>query len=83
MTNSLPNSGYLGLSQIIGNPKADPPLRPIIPVSRSTWWAGVKDGRLPQPVKLGPRTPLLISLFSTTRPNSLALPTVAATAALA
>jgi len=27
----------------------------LIPVSRSTWWAGVKSGRFPQPVKLGPR----------------------------
>jgi prophage regulatory protein len=27
-----------------------------IPVSKSTWWAGVKSGRFPQPVKLGPRT---------------------------
>ena len=27
-----------------------------IPVSRSTWWAGVKDGRFPKPLKLGPRT---------------------------
>ena len=26
-----------------------------IPVSPSTWWAGVKSGRFPQPVKLGPR----------------------------
>ena len=26
-----------------------------IPVSKSTWWAGVKSGRYPQPVKLGPR----------------------------
>lgn len=26
-----------------------------IPVSRSTWWAGVKTGRFPQPVKLSPR----------------------------
>jgi predicted DNA-binding transcriptional regulator AlpA len=23
------------------------------PVSKSTWWAGVKDGKFPQPVKLG------------------------------
>lgn len=29
---------------------------PLIPVSRSTWWAGVKSGRFPKPVKLGPRT---------------------------
>jgi hypothetical protein len=28
-----------------------------IPVSRSTWWAGVKSGRFPQPVFLGPRLP--------------------------
>ncbi len=27
-----------------------------VPVSRATWWAGVKTGRFPQPVKLGPRT---------------------------
>lgn len=25
----------------------------IIPVAKSTWWAGVKDGRFPQAVKLG------------------------------
>ncbi len=24
-------------------------------VSRSTWWAGVRSGRFPAPVKLGPR----------------------------
>jgi len=28
----------------------------IIPVSKSGWWAGVKEGRFPQPIKLGPRT---------------------------
>lgn len=26
-----------------------------IPVSKSTWWAGVKSGRFPKPIKLGPR----------------------------
>lgn len=26
-----------------------------VPVSKSTWWAGVKDGRFPKPIKLGPR----------------------------
>lgn len=26
-----------------------------IPVSKSTWWAGVSDGRFPRPIKLGPR----------------------------
>lgn len=52
----LPETGYLRLSQIIGDPKAEPPIPPIIPVSKSTWWAGVKSGRYPQPVRtLGQR----------------------------
>lgn len=27
----------------------------IIPVSRATWYAGIKEGRFPAQVKLGPR----------------------------
>jgi len=27
-----------------------------LPVGKSTWWAGVKSGRYPKPVKLGPKT---------------------------
>ena len=27
----------------------------ILPISRSTWLAGVASGRYPQPVKLGPK----------------------------
>lgn len=54
MTN-LPTTGFLRLPKIIGDPEADPPIEPIIPVSKSTWWAGVKSGRYPKPVKLGPR----------------------------
>lgn len=27
-----------------------------IPVSKSTWWAGVRSGRYPKPLRLGPRT---------------------------
>lgn len=53
---NLPATGFLRLPQIIGDPKADPPLPPIIPVGRSTWWEGVRMGRYPPPVKLGPRT---------------------------
>jgi hypothetical protein len=45
----------LRLKQIIGNPKAVPPIPPIIPVSKSTWWTGVKEGRFPQPFKLSDR----------------------------
>lgn len=51
----LPEIGYLRLPQIIGNPKADPPIPPVIPVGKSTWWAGVKSGRYPKPVKLSER----------------------------
>jgi len=47
----LPETGYLRLSQIIGNPKAEPPIPALIPVSKSTWWAGVSDKRFPQPVR--------------------------------
>lgn len=32
-----------------------PQVLSLIPVSRSGWWAGVKDGRYPQPIKLSPR----------------------------
>ena len=28
----------------------------IVPVARSTWWQGVRSGRFPKPLKLGPRT---------------------------
>lgn len=54
--NTLPETGYVRLSQIIGNSKSNPPLPAIFPVSKSTWWVGVKAGRYPQPVKLSERT---------------------------
>jgi prophage regulatory protein len=50
---SLPAIGYLRLVQIVGDKKADIPA--IIPVSKSTWWEGVKSGRYPKPVKLSER----------------------------
>jgi len=49
-------SGLLRLKQIIGDPKADPPEPAIIPISRSSWLEGVRKGRFPKPIKLGPRT---------------------------
>lgn len=52
----LPETGYLRLYQIIGDSREPDAFPPIIPVSKSTWWAGVKSGRFPKPVKLGPRT---------------------------
>jgi prophage regulatory protein len=51
----LPETGFLRLPHIIGDPQAIPPIPARIPVSKSTWWAGVKSGRYPAPVKLGPR----------------------------
>lgn len=53
---TLPETGYLRVRQIIGDPDADPAIPPIIPISRSAWWAGVASGRYPKSVKLGPRT---------------------------
>ena len=50
--NALPETGYLRLSQIIGNKKAVPQIPAIIPVCASTWWNGVKKGDYPKPVKL-------------------------------
>lgn len=45
---TFPETGFLRLKQILG------PQGPI-PVSKSTWWEGVKSGRYPKPIKLGPR----------------------------
>ena len=42
----LPHAGFIRLPQVLQ----------IIPVGKSTWWAGIKSGRFPQGVKLGPRT---------------------------
>lgn len=45
----FPETGLVRLASILA------PAGPI-PVSKSTWWAGVNSGRFPQPLKLGPRT---------------------------
>jgi prophage regulatory protein len=50
----LPETGYLRLPQILGDPKANIPA--LIPISKSAWWAGIKAGRYPKGVHLGPRT---------------------------
>lgn len=33
-----------------------PQVLAIIPISKSAWWQGCKEGRFPKPIKLGPRT---------------------------
>lgn len=45
----LPRAGFVRLASILA------PRGPL-PIGRSTWWAGVRSGRFPKPVKLGPRT---------------------------
>lgn len=54
----LPETGYLRLRDIIGRTatKTDPGSPALIPVSASTWWAGVRSGRYPKPTRaLGAR----------------------------
>jgi predicted DNA-binding transcriptional regulator AlpA len=41
----LPETGFLRLPAVLA----------LIPVSKTTWWAWVKSGKAPRPVKLGPR----------------------------
>ena len=47
---------FLSLKNIIGDPKANPPIPAIIPISKSSWWNGIKSGRYPKPIKLGENT---------------------------
>lgn len=53
MQHILPETGYLRLVQIVGDKKAGIPA--IIPVSKSTWWQGIKDGRFPAGILLTER----------------------------
>lgn len=55
LLSKLPETGFLRLKSIIGDPKANPPIPPLIPVSSSTWWAGVKSGRFPKSTKISDR----------------------------
>jgi prophage regulatory protein len=45
MKNVLPETGFVRLPAVLE----------VIPVSKSTWWAGIKENRYPKPVKLGPK----------------------------
>ena len=42
---SIPETGFVRLKQILT----------VIPVGKSSWWAGVKTGRFPKPIKLSER----------------------------
>ncbi|OOG63980.1 transcriptional regulator [Rhodanobacter sp. B04] len=55
---NFPVTGFARLPQIIGKPatETEPAIPAIIPVSKSTWWSGVRSGRYPQPTRaLGDR----------------------------
>lgn len=41
----IPETGFLRLPQVLS----------VIPVGKTSWWEGVKEGRFPKPVKLSPR----------------------------
>ena len=51
---TLPQTGYLRLKQIIGDPRNGEP--GLIPVSSSTWWSWCASGKAPPSIKLGSRT---------------------------
>jgi predicted DNA-binding transcriptional regulator AlpA len=46
MKNNKYTQGFLRLSQVLE----------LIPVSKSTWWLGVKNGHYPKPIKLSEKT---------------------------
>ncbi|MBL3677530.1 MAG: AlpA family phage regulatory protein [Alphaproteobacteria bacterium] len=41
----LPETGFVRLREVLK----------VFPVSKTTWWAGVKSGKFPKPIKLGPK----------------------------
>lgn len=43
---ALPDTGLVRLPQILS----------LIPISRSAWWAGIREGKFPQGIKLGSKT---------------------------
>ncbi len=56
MQENISDLGFFRLPQIIGDQEANPPIEPIIPISKSSWWSGISAGRYPAGVKIAPRT---------------------------
>lgn len=42
----LPETGFVRLPTILA----------VFPISKTSWWDGVKNGRYPKSIKLGPKT---------------------------
>ena len=55
MTNPLIADRYIRLKEIVGAPNSNPPIPPIVPVSKSTIWDWVQKKQFPQPFKLSAR----------------------------
>lgn len=51
---TIPQVGFFRLNQLVRVPGSTHV--PIMPISRTSWLAGVKSGIYPQPVRLGVRT---------------------------
>ena len=41
----IPEVGFMREKQVLQ----------VFPVSRSTWWNGIKEGKFPEPIKLSPK----------------------------
>ena len=50
----LTDDGLLRLEQIIGSTRKG--IAPILPISKTSFYRGIREGRYPAPVKLGERT---------------------------
>jgi len=51
---AIPETGFVKLWQIIGDRKRG--ITPILPIGRTTFLNGIKEGKYPKPVKLGARS---------------------------
>lgn len=56
MSAAMPETGFLRINQIVGDPKANPPIAALLPISKSSWWNGVRSGKYPPSIKLGEKT---------------------------
>ena len=54
--NAAPHLGLYRLKTIIGDPKAVPPIPPIVPVSKTTWYEWCARKVAPAPVHVGGMT---------------------------
>jgi prophage regulatory protein len=46
MNHTIPETGFVRLPQVLA----------VIPVCKSSWWEGVREGRFPKPVRLTARS---------------------------